>query len=250
VAARKEEEDQPFPAAVRNRLRRPRALRWPELTTPRDVLQRWTDEAGVRVEGWEQIPHDLWPEVDLPPLTFAQGLTLLLAGFELTFEYAPEGAAVRFQPLPAKATIARRIPLRGNPAEVGAEIRRRFPAARFTIEGGNIVVDSTIEVADDIRRLLDGTSARPKPLSATEKVEKRYSLKVQAPLGAIAATIAKNLGLELRFDPRVQDLRDKLAWIDVKDATLDQLLQSLLKPAGLTYEIDAQSLEIRPAGAP
>ena len=250
VAALKEEQDERFPSAVRSRLRRAQPLRWPELTTPREVIQRWAGEAGVQAEGLEQIPHDIWPEVDLPPLNFAQGLTLVLAGFQLTFDYAPDGSAIRFQPLPAKATITRRIPLRGSPAVAGAEIRRRFPAARFTVEDGNVVVDATIEVADDIRRVLDGSSARPKPPPVTAKAEKRYSLRVQAPLGAIAATIAKDVGVELRFDPRIQDLRDKLAWVDVKDATLDQLLQTLLKPAGLTYQLDQQTLEIRPAGGP
>jgi hypothetical protein len=49
---------------------------------------------------------------------------------------------------------------------VGTEIRRRFPGARFTIEGSHVVVDATMEVADDIRRLLDGSSARPKPPAA------------------------------------------------------------------------------------
>lgn len=250
VAALKEQQDEGLPSAVRSRLRRAQPLRWPELTTPRDVIQRLAGEAGVQVEGGERIPHDLWPDVDLPPLNFAQGLTLVLAGFQLTFDYAPDGSAIRLQPLPPKATITRRIPLRGSPAVVGAEIRRRFPAARFTIEGGNLVVDSTVEVADGIRRLLDGSSARAKPLAVTAQAEKRYSLKVRAPLGAIAATIAKNVGVELRFDPRIQDLRDKLASVDVKDATLDQLLQALLQPSGLTYQLDPQTLEIRPATGP
>jgi hypothetical protein len=69
-------------------------------------------------------------------------------------------------------------------------------------------------------------------------------------LGAVVAAVAKEAGLELRFDPRANDLRDKLVWLDVKDMTLDQLLQTLLKPAGLTYQIDQQTLEIRPAATP
>jgi len=45
-------------------------------------------------------------------------------------------------------------------------------------------------------------------------------------------------------------MRDKLVWLDVKEVTLDQLLQTLLEPGGLTYRLDEQTLEIRPAGAP
>jgi len=251
VAALKEEQDQRFPAAVRRQRHGPQPLRWPELTTPRELVQRLAADAGVQVEGLEQIPHDLWPEVDLPPLNFAQAMSLVLAGFGLTFECVAEGAAIRLTALPDAASITRRIPLRGSPAVVGAEIRRRFPAARFTIEGGQIVVDSTVEVAADIRRLLDGSSARPRPPAATVQAEKRYTLRVQdKPFGAVVAAVAKEVGLEVRFDPRVEDLQDKLVWLDVQDATLDQLLQALLKPAGLGYQIDQQTLEIRPGGSP
>ena len=251
VAALKEEQDQGLPSAVRSRLRRTQPLRWPELTTPRDLIQGLASEAGLQVEGLEQIPHDLWPEVDLPPLTFAQSLSLLLAGFELTFDYAPDGSAVQLRPLPAKVSITRRIPLRGSPAVVGAEIRRRFPDARFTIDAGNIVVDSTVEVSAAIRRLVEGASSRPRPSPAKAQAEKRYTLRVQdKSLGAVAGAIAKEAGVELRFDPGAEDLRDKLVWLDVKDVTLDQLLRTLLEPGGLTYRLDKQTLEIRPAGAP
>ncbi len=251
VAAVKEEEDQPLPSALRSRLRRTQRLQWPELTTPRDLVQRLAGDMGLQVEGLEQIPHDLWPEVDLPPLNFAQALSLILAGFEFTFEYVPEGPAIRLRPLPAKASIMRRIPMRGSPAAVGAEIRRRYPGVRFTIEGSNVVVDSTVEATEAIRRMLDGSSARPKPPPTSAKVEKRYTLRVQEKsLGAVAAAVAKEVGLELRFDPRIQDLREKLVVLDVKDATLDQLLQTLLKPAGLTYQIGQQTLEILPGTPP
>jgi len=249
VAAQIEQRAERLPTALRGRLQKAQPLGWPELTTPRDLLQRLAGEAGLQLEGIEQISHDLWPEVDLPPLTFAQSLSLVLAGFQLTFDYVPESTAVRLKPLPAKASIARRIPMRGSPAAVGAEIRRRFPDARFTIEAGYVVVDSTVEVADGIRRLLEGVSSRPKPPPAKAKGEKRYTLRVQdKSLGAVAAAIAKEAGVELRFDPRIEDMRDKLVWLDVQDVTLDRLLQTLLKPAGLIYRLDEQTLEIRPEG--
>lgn len=251
VAALQEEQEQGLPSAVRGRLQRMHPLRWPELATPRQLIQSLADQAGLRVEGLEQVPHDLWPEADLPPLTFAQSLSLILAGFELSFEYAPDGSTVQLKPLPATASITRRIPLRGSPGVVGAEIRRRFPEARFTIEAGSVVVDSTIEVSAAIQRLLDGTSSRPKPAPARAKGEKRYTLRVQdKSLGAVAAAIAKEVGVELRFAPGAEELRDKQVWLDVKEMTLDQLLRTLLEPGGLTYRLDEQTLEIRPANSP
>ena len=252
VAALQEEQEERLPSAIRSRLRRTQPLRWSELTTPRDLLQRLAGEAGLQVVGLEQIPHDLWPAVDLPPLTFAQSLSLILAGFELTFDYTSDGSAVQLRPLPAEASITRRIPLRGSPAVVSAEIRRRFPEARFTIEAGSVVVDSTVEVSAAIQRLLEGAPSRPKAPAAKVKAEKkRYTLRVQdKSLGAVAAAVAKEAGVELRFDPGAEALRDKLVWLDVKEVTLDQLLRTLLESGGLTYRLDEQTLEIRPASTP
>ena len=62
--------------------------------------------------------------------------------------------------------------------------------------------------------------------------------------------MAKEAGVELRFAPGAEELRDKLVWLDVKDVTLDQLLRTLLEPGGLTYRLDEQTLEIRPASVP
>jgi hypothetical protein len=56
--------------------------------------------------------------------------------------------------------------------------------------------------------------------------------------------------VELRFAAGAEDLRDKLVWLDVKQVTLDQLLRTLLDPGGLTYRLDEQTLEIRPASSP
>jgi type II secretory pathway component GspD/PulD (secretin) len=135
---------------------------------------------------------------------------------------------------------------------VSAEIRRRFPEARFTIEAGSVVVDSTVEVSAAIQRLLEGAPSRPKAPAAKVKAEKkRYTLRVQdKSLGAVAAAVAKEVGVELRFDPGAEALRDKLVWLDVKEVTLDQLLRTLLESGGLTYRLDEQTLEIRPASTP
>lgn len=253
VAAQKEEQLQQLPAALRSRLQRAQPLQWPELATPREVLEALADAVGLQIQGLEQIPHDLWPQADLPPLTFSQALTLVLAGFQLSFDYVPQAAAVRLQPLPTTASITRRIPLRGSPAAVEAAIRRQFPEARFTIEGGQVVVNSSVEVAEGIRRLLDGSSTRaPGPVAQSKaKVEKRYTLRVQdKPLAAVAAAVAKEVGVQLRFDPQVADMGEKLVWLEVQEVSLDQLLKTLLEPGGLTYRLDEQVLEICPAAVP
>ena len=43
----------------------------------------------------ERIPHDLWPAGNLPELSLAEQLTVLLIGFDLTFELRPEDRRLR-----------------------------------------------------------------------------------------------------------------------------------------------------------
>lgn len=251
VAALRAASESRLPGAVRARVAAARPLTWAELATPRELAERLAADAGLRVDGIERIPHDLWPAVDLPPLTFAQSMSLVLAGFHLAFDYASDGESIRLAPLPSEASITQRIAFRGTSAAAAAQIERQFPGVRFTIENAFVQIDSTIEVADAIRRLLEAPSVRPQQPVAKTKLEKRYTLRVrEQPLAAVAAAIAKNCGVELRFDPRATEAQDQRVSLEVADVTLDHLLRSLLDQTGLTYRLDDQMLEIIPTDAP
>ena len=251
VAALKEEQEQRLPSAVRSRLRRTQPLRWPELTTPRDLIQRLAGEAGLQVAGLEQIPHDLWPEVDLPPLTFAQSLSLILAGFELTFDYAPDGASVQLIALAVQGVhhtpdSAARQPRGG---------RRRNPAA---IPRGAVHDRSRQRC-----RRFDGRSRGCDPAAHRGRIVSSSTLTRQGQGGETLHASSKQVAwapwplpsqkkraLNFVSLPEPRTLRDKLVSLEVKDVTLDQLLRTLLESSGLTYRLDEQTLEIRTAGSP
>ena len=54
--------------------------------------------------------------------------------------------------------------------------------------------------------------------------------------------------LEVEFDPQLNAELQKLISFEVQDGTLDQLLQALTKPAGVSYKLQNKTVRFVPAG--
>ncbi|MGD9632773.1 MAG: hypothetical protein AB7G28_10595 [Pirellulales bacterium] len=62
-----------------------RRLAWPRLTEPQGLITELIHEHGWKLTGADLIPHDLWAQGELPAMPLSNQLTVLLAGFNLTF---------------------------------------------------------------------------------------------------------------------------------------------------------------------
>ena len=87
-----ETERKRLPAAWAQTLGKRSKLSWPLLSTPREVLESVAQQAGMKWEQLEQIPHDLMRATELPELSLAEQLMLLLSGFDRTFRCSADGA--------------------------------------------------------------------------------------------------------------------------------------------------------------
>jgi hypothetical protein len=234
-------------AALRRPPVPPRPWRWEDLTTPRELVEQLAAEGGVEVEGLDRIPHDLWPAADLPPLAFAARLTLVLAGFDLSFALAPDGAAIRLIPMPAHVSITRTYNKRLSQENI-AQVAAAFPNANIRQAGNRLIAAGRLEDLQEIERLLWGK----RPDRSTDgprkaPMEKRYSLSItNVSVGAILKTIAVQAQLEVRIDPRAAGQLRKLIAVEVKDATIEELLTKTLEPAGLAFRRTGDTLEITP----
>lgn len=250
LAALRGDESRWLPSAAQSRLWRPKPMAWPELTRPRELVDRLATEVGLTVDGIEQVPHDLWPEIDLPPMTFIERMQLVLAGFHMTFECSPDGSTIRLVPMPETAALERTYPLRGRRADVTAVLSSRFPNARITSEAGKITVIGTVEDHEAIKRLIDGRTERPKPANSPAEGETVYTLKIEGPVGKIASGLAAKLGLQIEVDQRATPKLSELITLDVKEVSMEELLEALLSPAGLSYELTGDRLRVIPRGSP
>jgi hypothetical protein len=211
-------------------------------------VERIASEAGVRVEDVQPIPHDIWPALDLPPLTFAQKMTLVLAGFGMSYELASGGSSLRLVPLPPSPVMERTYVPRGTMDRVRREIARQFPDARVQIQGNQMVVRATWETHQQVQRMVAGRTSTPRPTPRPAEGQNVYTLNIEnKPVGGVAQALAKNLDLEIQFDPRTTNAQQQLISFQVKDATVDQLFRALLSPAGLDYRMVGKTLQIVPA---
>jgi hypothetical protein len=105
IAAQRRADAAKLPAELRSQMLKSAPCGWPDLAEPKILLDDLTKEAGLSVNGGNAVPHDLWPAVDLPPLVWTDRLTIVLAGFDLTFEIEAAAKALKLIPMP-NVTVA------------------------------------------------------------------------------------------------------------------------------------------------
>jgi hypothetical protein len=243
LAALRRDEVKLLPSAARTRFASSSAWTWEELATPRELLGQLAQQADTKVLNIQLIPHDLWPAGDLPAMPLTDRMTLLLAGFDLTFDIARDGSAIRLTPMPAEAVIERSYSPRRSLNAAETAVTTGFPSVGVKKAAARLVIIGTFEEHEAIDRLLRGEPIRR--VEATPG-SKRFDLRVEnQPIGAIVKAVADREKLQLRVEPALQSRLQQLISLDVKQMTLDELLDRALLSTGITHRIEAGVLELR-----
>jgi hypothetical protein len=193
-----------LPASQQRRWLKAAAVRWPARSEPRSLATSWLDQAGLGLVEGERIPHDLWPAQALPPLPVTDRLVLLLVGFDLTCQVAPDGHSCQVVPIPRPLRLAaERAPRKTAP-----------PSAQ-----------------SDLTQKREGLA------------QKRLTLEIRnQPVGKVLDQLAQTLGLEVRWQQGVAQTAQVSC--RVHEATLEELLEALLQPVDLRYQRTGQQLLI------
>lgn len=193
---------------VRSRWLKPEAWTIARLSEPRELLKQLARSAGAAVVDEHLVPHDLWPERQLPPMPALDRAVLLLSGFDLTCQISADGRKLRVVP------IKRPLPLIGVAPPTASRTRPPQPrsAATKTVQRFTLKIEN-----QPAGRVLDQL-ARQLQLEVTWDA-------------ALQQTPA--LGREADVS------------CDVHDADLDELLTAVLTPAGLTFEREGKKISIR-----
>ncbi len=250
VAAVREREAGRLPAAMRGALLRKESVTWPRLTEPRLLITALLERTGWRVSQSERIPHDLWPAGSLPELTLAEQLTVLLIGFDLSFKLDGGSRTIEIVPL-TPVTISRRYRTVGNASEQVTELNQQLPTAAARVEGNSLRLDGRIEDHERLAELLQRSTERTdrnRPRRPTKKV---YTLRVEEqPVGKVLNELAARLQWQLDIDEAAiraagLTLETRVSF-SVENSDEDELLESLLSPAGLDYRRVGGQLKITP----
>ncbi len=90
-----------LPTAGRKTWQHMTALRLPRLTQPAAAIAALATDNGVQIRSIESIPHDLMCQVDLPPMTLAERMAILLVGFGKWPEVSQDGTTMTIVDFPA-----------------------------------------------------------------------------------------------------------------------------------------------------
>ncbi len=243
LTALRKEELLKLDEAVKRRLMRTSPMQWDKLAVPRELVDQLSHEAGLKISGVETIPHDLWPAGSLPPLGLIDRLTILLAGFDLAFEFSADGQSLQLIVLPTDLAIERSYSVPRDQTRVVRLLTERFPTAEIRPDGAKIVVVASLEDHQAIRDQLAGTTPRP-PLPKVTTINV-YELKVEnKEVGAVIDFLAGKFEMTAEFDESAKDKLKKLTSFDVKEATLEDLFKAAVTPAGLSCRIDGKKVVV------
>lgn len=191
-----------------------RPLHWGRLSEPQKLATLLAQTAGWRIANLESIPFDLWDANALPDLSFAESLSVLLTGFDLTFELHPSDHTIKLTPLADQ-------PDTGTPASAGSTptLQTKRPASQKKQASGS--------------------------------AKQVFTLRVQEkPVGAVLRELARRLNWSLRIDEAAIQAAgkslDTRVSFSVENADREKLLDALLTPAGLEYRIDGTTIYVTP----
>jgi hypothetical protein len=223
-----------------------RPLAWPRLSTPRAIAAALATEAGLKIVNKEALPHDLWPAVELPAMSWSDRLTLVLIGFDLTYGLDQAQGALELVPAPPNPMLIRTFPVRGSAEQVLAAWQERAPEATVRVRGSRLEAQGRLE---DFERFAAGARpARPLPRRGAQQ-SYRLNLAVQdKPVGPLVRELGERMGWSIEFDEEGirqagLSLEHKVS-ANVEGASPQDLFEQVLEPAGLACRIEDGTVHV------
>ena len=213
-----------LPPRQRAQLAERRPWTWAAGACPSDLVAASAAEAGVVMQDSDRIPHDHLPATTLPPLTLAERLDLVLAGYDLRIDW--QGDHNRD---PKRAT-GRIVAIEHG---LATKTPRRPDAEKTTDHSPG-----------------KRTAVVSKPIGDQQPAAggDTFSLRVAAPLQEVLVVISARLKLRLDIDRDSLQRRGialaEIVRVTVKDVTREQLLTAILDPLKLEWTIRDGTLHV------
>ncbi len=251
LAYLRREELRTLPPAAARRWMASERLHWEDLASPRQLLSELAAGGGVELRGLELIPHDLWARCDLPPLTLVDRVSLIAIQFDLTLAF-DDGGGAALVPIDAETAIEREYSGGRDPQQRARELKALAPQSRIRRAGDRIVVRGSIEDHERIANGQEGGPREPAARPGPKSQETRFSGEVQGMLGQLLRQLAGQLNLELQIDEeamrRAGVVLTQPVSIRVQNASIDELLEKILAPAGCDFRRTGSRVEVFPRG--
>ncbi|MDR2117434.1 MAG: hypothetical protein LBP87_13745 [Planctomycetaceae bacterium] len=217
--------------------RRKKSFPIPFLSEPKEILKKLAFQNNFRWKNLEVLPHDLWDEKSLNNLSINELLTILLIGFEMTFEIEGEGETLVIVPLSQLKSVPSSSANIESPSE---NTKQNIRNIQNISEQKNQAIQKNQKISDT-----QNTKNLPQvPLS-----QRRFTLKVENQrLDILLQSLTERLHLKLEVnekslaDKGVQ--ADNRVSFDVKNVTAAQLFRAILRPLKLDFQIKDETLRV------
>jgi hypothetical protein len=209
IAAARSQDVARLPAESRTLLTQRQPTTWPRLSEPRGLIASIVEHRGWRLAKADAIPHDLWSAGSLPAFPLAEQLTVLLIGFDLTFEVRPNDRII--QVVPMNVIV--------NPPGPSFAKKQATPPASAKRSKQGARQEYTLRVPEQPVGLV------------LQALAKKLNWTIQIDADAIRKG-GKSLATPVSFS--------------VENVDQEHLLDALLSPAGLDYRIEGEQIRIIP----
>jgi hypothetical protein len=252
IAALRTAEIHRLPIGVQRKFLLPKRIAWDDFATPRDLLAQLAEQNELEIRGMDRVPHDLWAAADLPPLSLVDRLTLITVQFDLTFNVSRDGKTLTLVPVSDEVALVRSYPGGREPKATAEKYALLAPEAQIKVVGNQVYVKGLLEAHERI------TSAGRPPKPHTPRptkgsfANKRFTLRIkEKPVEVVLLELVEQLKLDLRIDHKaLQEAGislDSRISLSVQNATIDELLREVLKPARLRFRRRGNVVEVSPA---
>ena len=198
-----------------------RPVRTSSIVATKALIKAIADKHGFSVNGLEELPHDLWYEVSLPPTSVIGQMQLMLAGFGKTFEIDSDGKSITIIDFPEIESARREFSVTKRPSNA-KELIAQFPDLKISFRSKAVIATGPPQQLALLRaKLIEQVESKTG--------QERFTLTTEADRLTILKTIAQTSKLELdveSIDPT--ELADRIK-LDADKVTQAELLFQTLK---------------------
>lgn len=223
-----------------NFLSRSAAMWWPSLTTPQEVLQRLSLENDFEIKGIDSIEHDLMSALSIPPMRLDMRMVLLLSQFDCWFKQNKSTNAISIIAPPKNLKASLRMRDYDADKELLKRLRATAPSCKIAKTKRTITITGPTQELEMARNVVI-ESFEPQMRSLNEK---RFQLNVENKRGLIIKAVAEQLAMELQIAEDCEDILGDVITVEVKDATVEALMDAILRNTQCGYSQDGQTLRL------
>lgn len=219
-------------------------LRWnmskPLLTeavvNPKQLLLEIAKANDIQIDGINGLPHDLWSGLDLPASSLACRFSILLAGFDKSFQFKATGKTIEIVDFKPPQQVTRTFGNISDATSVSKSMRKEFKFLNFSARRDQI----TITGEPDSVGLAGARAVEYQKPEIVTGSTTTFSLTTRAPRGAIFATAAQRVQLKFTYDknnpPLSKALKEPIE-IQAVNEPLNQLLEMTIQNSPLTFKV-------------